>query len=197
MPNVKVVLIQDVPSLGQIGDVAAVAAGYARNYLLPKRLAVTATAKRLDDAQFQRELESRREQVARAEADRFGSILRGQTLVIAVKVGDQGRMHGQITNLDVASAIQEQLGLELDRHLVQIDNPIRSLGRYLLPIRITAGVEVSVTLEVTEYVEPEETPEELEAEEPVAEEPVAEESGLGEAGAEVLTAVDDETEFER
>ena len=188
MPNVKVVLLQDVPSLGQIGDVAAVAAGYARNYLLPRRLAVTATAKRLDDAQFQRELEIRREQATRAEADRIGSLLRGQTLVIQVKVGDQGRMHGQITNLDVASALQEQLGLELDRHLVRIDNPIRSLGRYLLPIRIAAGVEVSVTLEVTEYVEPEESE---------AEESEAEESALGEAEEEVSTVVEDETEFER
>ncbi len=183
MPNVRVVLIQDVPSLGQIGDVAAVAAGYARNYLLPKRLAVTATANRLDDAQFQRELDVRREQAARADAERIASALQGQTLIIAVTVGDQGRMHGQITNQDVATAVQEQLGVAIDRHIVQIDSPIRSLGRYLLPFRVATGVEASVTLEVTEYVEPPEEPEEPEAEEA--------ESGEAEVAAE------GELDFER
>ncbi len=169
MPNVRVVLIQDVPSLGQIGDVSAVAAGYARNYLLPKRLAVTATAKRLGDAQFQRELEVLHEQAARAEAERIANALQGQTLTIAVTVGDQGRMHGQITNQDVAGAVQEQLGVEIDRHIVQIDSPIRSLGRYLLPIRVATSVEASVTLEVTEYVEPPKQSEEPEAEAPESE----------------------------
>ena len=183
MPNVRVVLIQDVPSLGQIGDVTAVTAGYARNYLLPKRLAVTATAHRLDDAQFQRELETLREQAVRAEAERIATAVQGQMLVIAVTVGDQGRMHGQITNQDVAVAIQEQLGVEIDRRFVQIDSPIRSLGRYLLPIRVSAGVEASITLEVTEYVEPPEEPEEPEAEES---EP-----------SEVEVAADDELDFER
>ena len=68
-------------------------------------------------------------------------------------------MHGQITNQDVAGAIRDQLGVEIDRHSLQIDSPIRSLGRYLLPIRIAAGVEASITLEVTEHEEPAEEPE--------------------------------------
>ncbi len=162
MPSVKVVLIKDVPSLGQIGDVASVSAGYARNYLLPRGFAVTATAKRLADTHFQQELVDRREAAARAEAEGIAAALQGQSIAIAVVVGDQGRMHGQITNQDVATAIHEQLGVEIDRHILQIDSPIRSLGRYLLPIRVAAGVEVSITLEVTEYEEPEEEPEEPE-----------------------------------
>ena len=71
-------------------------------------------------------------------------------------------MHGQITNQDVATAIREQLGVEIDRHTLQIDSPIRSLGRYLLPIRVAAGVEASITLEVIEYEEPAEEPEDPE-----------------------------------
>ena len=162
MPNVKVVLIKDVPSLGEIGDVASVSAGYARNYLLPRSFAVTATAKRLDDTHFQQELTDRREAAARAEAEGIAAALQGQAITIAVVVGDQGRMHGQITNQDVAAAIHEQVGVEVDRHALQIDSPIRSLGRYLLPIRVAAGVEASITLEVTEYEEPAEEPEEPE-----------------------------------
>ena len=112
MPNVKVVLIKDVPSLGEIGDVASVSAGYARNYLLPRGFAVTATAKRLDDTHFQQELTDRREAAARAEAEGIAAALQGQAITIAVVVGDQGRMHGQITNQDVAAAIHEQVGVE-------------------------------------------------------------------------------------
>ncbi len=175
MPSVKVVLIKDVPSLGQIGDVSSVSAGYARNYLLPRGLAVTATAKRLADTHFHQELADRREAAARAEAEGIAGALQGQAITIAVVVGDQGRMHGQITNQDVASAIREQLGVEIDRHTLQIDSPIRSLGRYLLPIRVAAGVEASITLEVIEYEEPEEEPEE--PEEPEEAEPGAVEVG--------------------
>lgn len=150
MPSVKVVLIKDVPSLGQIGDVASVAAGYARNYLLPRGLAVTATAKRLADTHFHQELADRREAAARAEAEGIAGALQGQAITIAVVVGDQGRMHGQITNRDVAAALLEQHGAEIDRHLIQIDSPIRSLGRYLVPVRLAAGLEASVMLDVVE-----------------------------------------------
>ena len=159
MPNVRVVLIKDVPSLGQIGDIAAVAAGYARNFLLPRGLAVTASTKRLADTHFQRELTDRRDAAVREAAEGIASVLQGQSITIAVVVGGQGRMHGQITNQDVAGAIREELGVEIDRHSLQIDSPIRSLGRYLLPIRIAAGVEASITLEVTEFEEPAEEPE--------------------------------------
>ena len=150
MPSVQVVLLEDVTDLGQIGDVKSVAAGYARNYLLPQRLAVPATEKRLADSQFQAALEERREATVHAEAEIVAALVHGATLTLPAQVGDQGRMHGQITNQDVAKALEEQLTVNIDRHLIQIDSPIRSLGRYLLPIKLTSGVNVSVTLEVVE-----------------------------------------------
>ena len=160
MANLKVVLLAEVPNVGKIGDVASVTAGYARNYLLPQGLAVTASEQRLSNARFKRELETRREQANRVQSYRTAGLIQGQTIVIAVTVGDQGRMHGQITNQDVARALAEQLGVEIDRHTIQIDSPIRSLGRYLLPIRISSGLEASVTLEVAEQIEePEASPE--------------------------------------
>ena len=150
MPSVEVVLLEDVRDLGQIGDVKSVAAGYARNYLLPQKLAVPATEKRMADSQFHAALEERREATARAEAERIGALVHGTTLTLPALVGDQGRMHGQITNQDVAQALKEQLAVDIDRHLIQIDSPIRSLGRYLLPIKLASGLNVSVTLEVVE-----------------------------------------------
>jgi len=163
MPSVEVVLLEDVRDLGQIGDVKSVAAGYARNYLLPQKLAVPATEKRMADSQFHAALEERREATARAEAERIGALVHGTTLTLPALVGDQGRMHGQITNQDVAQALKEQLAVDIDRHLIQIDSPIRSLGRYLLPIKLASGLNVSVTLEVVEQ-------------EPVDQEPVDQES---------------------
>lgn len=150
MADVQVVLLETVPDLGDIGDVRSVAAGYARNFLLPRRLAVPATRQRLDDAQFQSELQDRREENARREAQHLADMIQGVTLTIHVQVGGQGRMHGQITNRDVAAALLEQHGAEIDRHLIQIDSPIRSLGRYLVPVRLAAGLEASVMLDVVE-----------------------------------------------
>lgn len=150
MADVQVVLLEAVSDLGDIGDVRSVAAGYARNFLLPRRLAVPATRQRLDDAQFQAELQDRREENARREAQHLADLVQGVMLTLHVQVGGQGRMHGQITNRDVAAALLEQRGVEIDRHLIQIDSPIRSLGRYLVPIRLAAGLEASVMLDVVE-----------------------------------------------
>ena len=165
MADVHVVLLETVPDLGDIGDVRSVAAGYARNFLLPRRLAVPATRQRLDDANFQAELQGRREENERREAQHLADLIQGVMLAIHVQVGGQGRMHGQITNRDVAAALLEQRGVEVDRHLIQIDSPIRSLGRYLVPIRLAAGLEASVMLDVVEQEdEPEPAAEEEDAE---------------------------------
>ncbi len=164
MATVQVMLLEDVPKLGKIGDRRFVAPGFARNYLLPNGLAVRATEERLGDVNFQRQLEKRRDESERQEAERLVGLFQAATITIAVRVGDQGRMHGQVTNQDVARALDEQLGAEVDRHAIQIDSPIRSLGRYLLPVRVAAGTEGSVTLEVVEHVE---EPAEPEPEEPV------------------------------
>lgn len=150
MADVRVVLLESVPTLGEIGDVRSVAAGYARNFLLPRRLAVPATRQRLDDSQFQADLQDRRDESERREAQHIADMIQGATLTIHVQVGGQGRMHGQITNRDVAAALLEQHGADIDRHLIQIDSPIRSLGRYLVPIRLAAGLESSVMLDVLE-----------------------------------------------
>jgi large subunit ribosomal protein L9 len=153
MADVQVVLLEAVPDLGDIGDVKSVAAGYARNFLLPRRLAVPASRQRLDDSQFQAELQERRDENERREAQHVADMIQGVMLSLHVQVGGQGRMHGQITNRDVAAALLEQRGVEVDRHLIQIDSPIRSLGRYLVPIRLAAGLEASVMLDVLEQEE--------------------------------------------
>lgn len=178
MATVQVMLLEDVPKLGKIGDLRSVAPGFARNYLLPNGLAIRVTADRLGDVELQRRLEKRREESGRLEAERLIGLLQAATITIAVKVGDQGRMHGQVTNQDVARALEQQLGAEVNRHAIQIDSPIRSLGRYLLSVRVAAGTEGSVTLEVVEHVE-----------EPEPEGPVD-----GEVGEQPPEAADDATD---
>ena len=159
MSTVDIVLIQDVPKLGKIGDVRRVAGGFARNYLLPNGLALAASQRRLGDRGFQAELNTRRADAERAQAESKASLIQGANVVIRATLGAQGRMHGQITNQDVAQALLDQHGVEVDRHTIQIDSPIRSLGRYLLPIRVASGVEASITLEVSEPVEESPEPE--------------------------------------
>ena len=162
MPNLQVVLLEDIPDLGNIGDIRSVAAGYVRNYLLPKKLVGLASERRLADSQFHASLERRRQDAERQLAEGIAEVVQGSTITLAVQVGDKGRMHGQITNQDVATALAEQLGVEIDRHGIQIDSPIRSLGRYLLPINVAVGLNVSVTLEVVDKQEEEEAEEEAE-----------------------------------
>lgn len=158
MPNIQVVLLEDIPGLGNIGDIRSVAAGYVRNYLLPKKMVVFASERRLADTQFHASLERRRQDAQRHVAEHVAEVVQGATLTLSVQVGDTGRMHGRITNQDVAMALVEQLGVDIDRHGIQIDSPIRSLGRYLLPIQVATGLSVSVTLEVVDKEEEFESP---------------------------------------
>ena len=123
---------------------------------------VLASELRLADSQFHASLERRRQDAERQLAEGIAEVVQGSTITLAVQVGDKGRMHGQITNQDVATALAEQLGVEIDRHGIQIDSPIRSLGRYLLPINVAVGLNVSVTLEVVDKQEEEEAEEEAE-----------------------------------
>lgn len=149
----KVVLTQDVKNIGRIGDVAEVPAGYARNFLLPRKLAELASPATIRSADFQKRLEKNRDTRDQIEAEALARALQGATVTIPAKVGAQNRIHGQITNQNVAEAIKAQFGLDVDRHKIEIDQPIRSLGIFTVPIRISRGFEASITVEVLEESE--------------------------------------------
>ena len=149
----KIVLLANVKNVGRIGDLADVADGYARNHLIPRNLASLASPSIMRSVEFQRKLERNREIQKQIEADVIARALQGATVVIPAAVGAENRIHGQITNQQIADAILEQLDLEIDRHKIEIHQPIRTLGITVLPVRITRGLEASISVEIIDAEE--------------------------------------------
>jgi large subunit ribosomal protein L9 len=146
----KIILLQDVEGLGKAGDLKEVANGYARNYLLPRRLAAGATpglianrAQRI--AAEQRKLEKQAEQ-NRQQAERLSSV----TLTFKARVGTQGRLYGSITSLDIAAALREVENVTVDRRSIELPDPIRTPGSFVVPVRIASGLEPKITVNVVD-----------------------------------------------
>jgi large subunit ribosomal protein L9 len=145
---VKVILADDVEKLGRKGDVVTVADGYARNYLVPRGLALMATKGSLRQAEMmtraRREKEQRDKEAAAARVASLGA----SPVYISARAGEGGRLFGSVTKSDVARAIEEQLGESVDRHLVRLDDPIRSLGTHQVEVHLHEEVNALVTVEV-------------------------------------------------
>ncbi len=146
----KIILLQDVEGLGKAGDLKEVSNGYARNYLVPRRLAAAATpglianrAQRV--ASEQRRLEKLAEQ-NRQQAERLNTV----TLTFRARVGTQGRLYGSITSQDIASALREVENITIDRRSIELADPIRSPGTFTIPVRIASGLESKITVNVVD-----------------------------------------------
>ncbi len=144
----KVILLQNVEGLGNAGDLKEVANGYARNYLLPRQLAAGATpglianrAQRI--AAEQRKLEKQAESNCQ-QAERLGQI----SLTFKAKVGSQGRLYGSITSQDIASALRDAEHITIDRRVIDLQEPIRALGTFSVPVKIAAQLEPKITVNV-------------------------------------------------
>ena len=142
-------LTKDVERVGKAGDIKDVSDGYGRNFLLPRKLAVPAhrgidaEAKRLREAAAKREAKDRSE--AQALADEIGN----KTVVVRLKVGAEDKAFGSITNQDVATALKAQHRVEIDRHKIDIKEPIKTLGEHQVPLRLHRDVTAHVNLIVT------------------------------------------------
>lgn len=144
----KVILTSDVDELGHKGDVVDVADGYARNYLVPRNIAVKATPGAIRQAE---EMRAAREQAllaAREEAEAFAQSLTGTRVVVAAHAGDEGKLFGSISDTDIATAITKFTGIEVDRKLVALDKPIKEIGLHEVALRPHPEVEFIVTLDV-------------------------------------------------
>jgi large subunit ribosomal protein L9 len=145
----KVLLTQTVKNVGNSGDIKEVADGYARNYLIPRGLAAVATAAAVKQAESQRAAEQRREERNVSENQRLAATLGETAVVLRARAGAQGRMYGAITAADIAAAIEEKLGKPIDRHRIELEGPLRTLGEHKVPIRVARDLvpEVTVTIE--------------------------------------------------
>src|SRR5215469_12166325 len=144
----KVILLQNVEGLGQAGDMKDVANGYARNYLLPRRLAAGATPSLIANREQRIAAEQRRlaklAEQNRQMAERLGQI----ALTFKAKVGGQGRLYGSITSQDIATALRDAENITVDRRVIALAEPIRSLGTVSVPVKIATGIEPKITVNV-------------------------------------------------
>jgi large subunit ribosomal protein L9 len=146
----KVLLTQDVTELGMAGEVHAVAGGYARNFLMPRGMAVLATKGALKQAEEIRESGMRRRAKERADAEAQAQVIRNQKLLFAARAGENGRLYGSVTNAEIAEKLSEAVGFEVDRRRIQLEHPIRDLGIYTLDIRLMTDVSARFTVGVVQ-----------------------------------------------
>jgi large subunit ribosomal protein L9 len=144
----KVILTKDVDELGSKGQVVTVADGYARNYLVPRSLAVKATDGALRQAEAVRIAREEALIAARQEAEGYAQSLTGTRVVVAARAGDEGKLFGSIGDGDIAAAITKFTGITVDRRIVEIDAPIREIGLHEVMLRPHPEVEFAVTLDV-------------------------------------------------
>ncbi|MGO4881264.1 MAG: 50S ribosomal protein L9 [Bryobacteraceae bacterium] len=143
----EVILREDIDRLGNRGQVVRVADGYARNFLLPKRLAVAATDANRKIVEQERQAHLRREAKQKSEAEDLSKLLSGVTVTIAQKAGENDQLFGSVTSKDVADALAAK-NFTIDRRKVLLDEPIKQLGEFKVPVRLHKDVTAEVTVQV-------------------------------------------------
>ena len=144
----KVVLQKDVPGLGKKDTAADVAEGYARNYLIPRVLALPASSAALKRIEVIRDAERRKEAREEAKAREDARKLKEHGVTIRTKAGDKGRLYGSITSKDVADAIRAVIGVDVDRRKIELKDPIRELGEHMVTVKLFTGVSADVMITV-------------------------------------------------
>lgn len=144
----KVILRADVADVGKKGDILDVADGFGRNYLVPKGLAIKAAPGALAQAAAMRRSRDLKDAKDRSAAEEIATRLVPTVIRVKAKSGAEGKLFGSVTANDVAAAVHEQAGIELDRRRLHLAEPIKSIGTHLVPARLHPEVEFSITVEV-------------------------------------------------
>ena len=147
MAHTKVLLREDVDDLGARGEIVRVRAGYARNYLLPRKLAVEATTGNVKGIEQERAALLKKEAKERSTAEAQSQQMSSLQLEFTRKAGEQGALYGSVTSMDVAEALKER-GYEIDRHRIHLREPLKRLGEYTVPIRLHREVTIDLKVRV-------------------------------------------------
>lgn len=134
----KVILQKDVPNLGDAGDIKEVADGYARNYLLPRKLVIVANESSRKVMEHQGRLIRLKKEKRKKLSEKMAGSMTGLELAIKAQVGEEGKLFGSVTAIDIAKALKEK-GFEIDKRKIAIDSPIRQVGEYMVKIRLDEG----------------------------------------------------------
>ena len=146
----KVILLEDVKTLGKKGDIVNVSDGYARNMILPKKLGVEATPKNLNDLKLQKANEEKVAQENLEAAKAFAEDLKDKKVVLALKVGEGGRLFGSVSSKEIAQAAKDQFDFEIDKKKIQMPGPLRSFGTHEVPLKLHPQVTATLRVSITE-----------------------------------------------
>jgi large subunit ribosomal protein L9 len=144
---VEVILRDDVPNLGKIGEVVRVKPGYARNFLLPRGLAIEANQKSLRVLEHDKRVIGIKAERERKAAEGLAGKLEGLKLTLSARAGEEGRLFGSITNIDIERALKEK-GFDIERRRIPLDEPIKQLGTFPISVQVGRGVTATVQLTV-------------------------------------------------
>ena len=146
----KVILLEDVKALGKKGEIVNVSDGYARNCILPKKLGLEATSKNLNDLKLQKANEAKVAQEQLEEAQELAKKLEAGKIEVAIKVGEGGRAFGSVSSKEIAIAVKEQMGYDIDKKKVQLKDVLKTIGTHTVPVKLHAKVTAELKVIVTE-----------------------------------------------
>lgn len=192
----RVIFLQDVDRVGHEGELGDVADGYARNYLIPRGLAVKASKGAMLELEQRRSAIEKRQAEKESKAESLAGDLAGKTIVVEATAGEGQRLHGQVTAQQIAEAVFEQLGFEIDRRDIEIAEPIRLLGDYLISARLYKEVKAQLPISVVAAEGSGRSPDDLPEEDLAQARAAAEAKAKAEAEAEPEAEPEPETEVE-
>ena len=145
----KVILKEDIKKIGSMGQIVTVADGFARNYLVPKGLAVEANIKNMKSLEHAKKVIQEKAKKMKASVQDFADRLSKITLVIKAKAGEEGKLFGSVTTMDIAEQLKNE-GIEIDKKKISLDEPIKRIGTYAVSVRLHPEVDTQINLQVVE-----------------------------------------------
>ena len=144
----KLILLEDVKSVGKKGDIVNKNDGYALNYLIPKKLAVEATKANMNDLELKKKAEEKRKKEELEEAKKIAEQLNDKVVKVSVKAGENGKVFGSVTNKEIADALAKQTGMDIDKKKISFDAPIKMVGRRIVKIKLHPQVTVELAVDI-------------------------------------------------
>ncbi|PKM56769.1 MAG: 50S ribosomal protein L9 [Firmicutes bacterium HGW-Firmicutes-3] len=144
----KIVLLDDVKKVGKKGDIVEVSDGYGRNYLIARKLGKEATNAAINDVKLKKATEARKKEDELNEAKALGAKIKASSITLAIKAGEGGKTFGSVSTKEIAKGISEQLGIEVDKKKLVLDEPIKSLGTHIIKIKLHPKVTTELSVKV-------------------------------------------------
>ena len=146
----EVILLEDVKSLGKKGDIIKISDGYARNYVLPKKLGIEATSKNLNELKLKKANEEKVAKQKLEEAREFAKVLEESTVEVKIKSGEGGRTFGSVSSKEIAQEAKKQLNFDIDKKKIMLEEPIKTLGVHIVQIKLHKDVTAKLNVRVSE-----------------------------------------------